>query len=108
MEGEYRTKGYAKAKGRCLNNPYCNFEESFNLLKDEKWNIVNSNETKPTNTDWAGMKDTERNLWRDAIIAYNGAGYLKSAEERMEKKGLYSHLDNWEVKRMFFCQKLFI
>ncbi len=104
-KGQYRKEGYPKAKGRCLNNPYCNFEEAIHLLK-EKWDmtVVNKGIDKPTETDWVEMGKEGRNLWRNAIIAYNGAGYLASAEHWMKEKGLSSHLDNWEIKRMFFVK----
>ena len=104
-KGQYRKEGYPKAKGRCLNNPYCNLEEAIHLL-NEKWNMtaVNRGIDKPTKTDWVEMGDKGRNLWRNTIIAYNGAGYLNSAEVRMGDGGLSSVLDNWEVKRMFFVK----
>ena len=104
IKGEYKKQGYPKMKGQCLNNPYCNFEEAFHLLKEEKWAIANGNTPKPVETNWVEMSAEERNLWRDAIISYNGAGYLKSAEKRMKNHGLSSQLDNWEIKRIFFVK----
>ena len=112
----------------CLNNPYCNFEESLNLLIDEKWGIGNkgkpekpplmiTDEDNPDKTklrNWTDMSDTERTKWRNAIIAYNGAGALKAAEkailaneEQMKNAlgmGREPFLNNWEIKRMFFIK----
>ena len=69
----------------CLNNPYCNFEEAFHLLIDQKWGIGNNKETyKPTNKKWENMKAEERNKWRNAIVAYNGIEYIQRAENSAE------------------------
>ena len=105
-KGEYRKKGYPQAKGRCLNNPYCNLEEAIHLFI-KKWNRekVNQGVARPTETDWVEMGKEGRNLWRNAIIAYNGDYYLGEAEKEMKKAGFSSHLDNWEVKRMFFVKR---
>ena len=105
-KGQYRREGYPKAKGRCLNNPYCNFEEAIHLF-NEKWDRpkVNKGVDRPTETDWMEMGKEGRNLWRNAIIAYNGDYYLGEAEKEMKKEGVSSHLDNWEVKRMFFVRR---
>ncbi len=100
----------------CLNNPYCNFEEAFYLLKGEKWSIGNrGNRQKPEVKNWIDMSSENRNKWRNAIIAYNGAAALRAAESsmranerlmrnelKMEGKPL---LDNWEIKRMFFIKQ---
>ena len=104
---------------RCLNNPYCNFEESIHLLKGEKWYIGNKGENtsrssegkkkinKPTGKSWGEMDYEERNRWRNAIIAYNGAHYLRPAETTMKNEGTSdsASLNNWELKRMFFIHK---
>ena len=75
----------------CLNNPYCNFEEAFHLLKDQKWGMGNNGEQyRPTSKKWADLKAEERNKWRNAIVAYNGMWYMRhtknprSAERLME------------------------
>ncbi len=104
---------------RCLNNPYCNFEESIHLLKGEKWSIGNRNYnnsrqlegqekiSKPSGKSWGEMDYQERNRWRNAIISYNGAAYLRPAEQEMKNRGQAdsASLNNWELKRMFFIRK---
>ena len=104
---------------RCLNNPYCNFEESIRLLKGEKWYIGNKNENnmrksegknkinEPSGKSWGEMDYEERNRWRNAIISYNGATYLRPAEQDMKDRGQAdsASLNNWELKRMFFIRK---
>ena len=92
----------------CLNNPYCNFEESLHLLTGEKWAVGNGRKPKPQGSKkWVEMNNEERTLWRNAIIAYNGGAALKVAEKKM-KEGLQMgeepFLDNWEIKRMFFMK----
>ena len=87
----------------CLNNPYCNFEESLHLMK-EKWQIGNKRTSRPTELHWLDMNSHERNLWRNAIISYNGAGYMKKAEGEMQKSGV-SNTDDWEQKRLYFIKK---
>ena len=104
-EKGYRKAGYPQEKGRCLNNPYCNFEEAIHLV-NEKWNmrVVNRGVDKPTETDWVEMGSEGRNLWRNAIIAYNRADYLSAAENQMKTPEMQGNLDNWEIKRMFFVK----
>ena len=113
QNGDYRKeKSYKNKKdqfpGRCLNNPYCNFEESIHLLTGEKWAIGNkrngSTPDKPEGKSWGEMEPEERNLWRNAIIAYNGAAYVKPAERAMKSMKIPTFLDNWEIKRMFFVR----
>ena len=120
---------------RCLNNPYCNFEESIHLLKGEKWSIGNKEENnsrvlegkkrinkpsenksdledkakldEPSGNSWGEMDYQERNRWRNAIISYNGAAYLWPAERAMKNRGQTdsASLNNWELKRMFFIRE---
>ncbi len=94
-------------QGICLNNPYCNFEEALHLLKGEKWRIGNGQATdKPTVTEWTQMSREDRNKWRNAVIAYNGAGFLKKAECNMKQSiGANVPLGDWEVKRLFFVRQ---
>ena len=88
----------------CLNNPYCNFEESLHLM-EEKWEIGNDEYTrKPRERNWLNMNPNERNLWRNAIISYNGAGYMKAAERQMNRSEI-STTDNWEKKRVYFIKQ---
>ena len=127
------TPSFSKPK-ICLNNPYCNFEEAFHLLKDQKWGMGNNGEQyRPTSKKWADLKAEERNKWRNAIVSYNGRKYIEPAEQLMRdtledmsssekqrwinafgvssegdvnsEKTLRSLLDNWEFKRMFFIKR---
>ena len=92
--------------GVCLNNPYCSFEEALHLLKGEKWDIGNgTNVSQPQDKNWTEMSPEERNLWRNAVIAYNGGTYLKEAEKAMRQSGVGEHLNDWERKRMFFIKE---
>ncbi|MDE0119063.1 MAG: hypothetical protein OXM55_03545 [Bdellovibrionales bacterium] len=106
----------SKDSKTCLNNPYCNFEEAFYLLKGEKWIIGNrNNRQKPEVNNWVDMSSEDRNKWRNAIIAYNGAAALRKAESAMRATeeqiqnelgmGRKPLLDNWEIKRMFFIKQ---
>lgn len=96
-------------EARCLNNPYCNFEESIHLLKGEKWYIGNRRRHRKPNSElksWGEMDSAERHKWRNAIIAYNGAVYVKPAERAMKRAGVSSAtLDDWEKKRIFFIRQ---
>ncbi len=105
--GNYPNNSDKQIKNKaCLNNPYCNFEESLRLLQ-EKWNLANKGSggrklTRPKKS-WTEMNAKERNLWRNAVISYNGRGYLAPAEKEMKKRGLLNlPLNNWELKRLFF------
>ena len=84
----------------CLTNPYCNFEESLNLMK-RKWQHRNKRKPMPTNKTWMEMNPHERNLWRNAVIAYNGAGYVVQAERAMPRA---TNKNNWEQKRLYFLK----
>ena len=91
-----------RATGVCLDNPYCNFEEALHLLRNQKW--PRENKGSPSGKAWTEMDSKERNKWRNAIIAYNGAYYMRKAEETMKEKNLGSSLDNWELKRLYFIR----
>ena len=102
-------------KGMCLNNPYCNFEEALHLLKGDKWYIGNGKTPMPELKEgWPNMSRKNRNLWRNAVVAYNGTKYEKPAKtamkekkamEEAEKKGIKLDLNDWEQKRMFFVNE---
>ena len=118
----------------CLNNPYCNFEEAFHLLIDQKWGFGNNGERyKSTDKRWAEMEAEERNKWRNAIVSYNGRKYVDpvenlmreswkkmSTDERKRWAAMFQAgsemdvsaeriprplLNNWEFKRMFFMKR---
>lgn len=98
--------------GVCLNNPYCNFEEALHLLKEEKWPIGNKRVgngrsiPKPSGKSWVEMSGEERNLWRNAIIAYNGDHYHGKAKGAMKEYGVdHDHFDDWEQKRIYFVRQ---
>ena len=108
-------KGIKNMKGMCLNNPYCNFEEALHLLKGDKWYIGNGKTPMPELKEgWPNMSRKNRNLWRNAVVAYNGTKYEKPAKtamkekkamEEAEKKGIKLDLNDWEQKRMFFVNE---
>ena len=100
-------KGIKNMKGMCLDNPYCNFEEALHLLAGEKWR-TNEGKAKPELKSWPNMSREDRNLWRNAVIGYNGPWFKKKAEEAMkeaESQGQELDLDDWEQKRMFFVNR---
>lgn len=105
--GRKRCNQYPPADSKiCLNNPYCNFEEAFHLLKDEKWPAGNNQEkySKSTAENWTAMSREERHKWRNAIVAYNGRGFVAPTERAMKKFNMSDRIDDWEQKRIFFVR----
>ena len=124
----------------CLNNPYCNFEEAFLLFTKDKWKSGNDVELEAakdkglvSGKNWAEMDPAERNRWRNAVVSYNGRGYVDPTEKLMnvtwkamtvDERNQWVHLaqdpkeanvnsekmpesllNNWELKRLFFIKK---
>ena len=87
----------------CLNNPYCNFEESLDLI-GRKWDIGNDTIRRPTELNWLEMNKNERNQWRNTIVAYNSKTYMNKAKRKMEEIGIHNTND-WEQKRVYVIRQ---
>ena len=97
--------------GACLNNPYCNFEESLRLLK-QKYRITNKDRKleKITGRPWHKISRNDRDRWRNAIIAYNTNTFNKAVthflndnlniKDIQDVSGIRG-FSGWEAKRMF-------
>ncbi len=105
----------AKEKGVCINNPYCGFEEALHLLKRKfKSEYVKAGGVKlpSPQTQWTDLSPEQRDLFRNAVMAYNSSTALKGSYSYMKRKNLPSPaemrkftgmkgLSGWELQRMF-------
>lgn len=89
----------------CIQNPLTNLREAIRILRS-KFKSVNDRFPQPPPTPVASQSPAERDLWRKAIMAYNGGqAYVFQAYNDIKSFNAKFHTnynpDNWEVRRLF-------